>query len=189
MPEQSQSNNNQMMVYALVAIAVLLAAIVGFMIYNNMSNKVPSPTVSGSTSGAPTGSSTSGSSATPQMPAASTAGPFDPKTATKLPAGMTPDQALKAYNEAVLAGKFADAYKLLPLDKQQSYGDSNQYGQQVKAYGITSYKVGTPTTQGGDTVIVGEQVTPQMPISYTWTYTKVGDTWYVKSRVMGGSVQ
>jgi hypothetical protein len=191
MPEQSQSNNNQMMVYALIAIAVLLAAIVGFMIYDQTANKVPSPTVSGtgtSATSATTGSSTAGAT-TPQMPPASTAGPFDPKTATKIPVGMTPAAALKTYNEDILAGKFADAYKLLPLDKQQSYGSASAYEQQVKAYGITSYKVGTPTTQGSDTVITAEQVTPQMPITYTWTYTKVGDTWYVKSRVMGGTVQ
>jgi len=191
MPEQTQSNNNQMMVYALIAIAVLLAAIVGFMIYNNVSNNVPSPTVSGSTTGAPTGAAGSSTTGAPAgMPSSSApAGPFDAKTATKLPAGMTPDQALKAYNEAILAGKYADAYKLLPLDKQKSYGSAAAYEQQVKAYGITSYKMGTAKTQGGDTVIVGEQVTPQMPISYTWTYTKIGDQWYVKSRVMGGSVQ
>jgi hypothetical protein len=189
MPEQSQSNNNQMMVYALIAIAVLLAAIVGFMIYNQSANKVPSPTVSGATTGATTGSTTAGGQTMPPAGAAAAAGPFDAKTATKLPSGMTPDQALKTYNEDILAGKFADAYKLLPLDKQQSYGSASAYEQQVKAYGITSYKMGKAQTQGGDTVIVGEQVTPQMPISYTWTYTKVGNQWYVKSRVMGGSVQ
>ena len=191
MPEQSQSNNNQMMVYALIAIAVLLAAIVGFMIYNQQVNKVPSPTVSGLTPGAASTTTDANSVAAQMPPTGSTTAPtvFDVKTATKLPAGMTPVAALKAYNEDILAGKFADAYKLLPVDKQKSYGSPSSYEQQVKAYGITSYKVGTPSTQGADTVIAAEQVTPEMPITYTWTYTKVGDTWYIKSRVMGGAIQ
>ena len=191
MPEQSQSNNNQMMVYALIAIAVLLAAIVGFMIYNQQVNKVPSPTVSGLTPGAASTTTAANSVAAQMPPAGSTTAPtaFDVKTATKLPAGMTPVAALKAYNEDVIAGKFADAYKLLPVAMQKSYGSPSSYEQQVKAYGITSYKVGTPATQGADTVITAEEVTPQMPIAYTWTYTKVGDTWYIKSRVMGGTVQ
>jgi len=190
MPEETQSNNQQMIVYALVAIAVLLAAIIGFMIYNQ-SKALPSPTTSGSTTTAPAAGSTASTAGVPAGMAAQAAppGPFDAKTATKVPAGMTPEQALKAYNENIIGGKFADAYKLLPLDKQTSYGSASAYEQQVKAYGITSYKTGTPTTSGGDVVIVSEQVTPQMPITYTWTYTKVGSTWYVKSRVMGGTVQ
>jgi len=185
MSEETQSNT-QMMTYALIAIAVLLAAIVGFMIYNQTANKVPSPTVSGATTGATAGSSAAG---TQMPPTGSTSAPvaFDPKTATKLPAGMTPAAALKTYNEDILAGKYAEAYKLLPVDKQQSYGSPSAYEQQVKAYGITSYKLGTPAANGADTVIAATQVTPQMPITYTWTYTKVGDTWFVKSRVMGGT--
>jgi len=190
MPEEAQSNNQQMIVYALIAIAVLLAAIVGFMIYNN-SKALPGPTATGSSVTPPTTGSTASTSGVPAGMAAQAApaGPFDPKTATKVPTGMTPEQALKAYNEDIIGGKFAEAYKLLPVDKQTSYGSPSAYEQQVKAYGITSYKTGTPTTSGGDTVIVSEQVTPQMPITYTWTYTKVGNTWFVKSRVMGGTVQ
>ena len=79
-------------------------------------------------------------------------------------------------------------YKMLPLENQKSYGSPEAYAQQVKAYDITSYKMGKPTVSGNDTVIVAEQVTPQMPISYTWTFAKVGSTWYVKSRTMGGTV-
>jgi len=189
MPEETQSSNQQMIVYALIAIAVLLAAIIGFMIYNQ-SKALPGPTADGSaatqqaatpsTATAPAGMGSAGTAAP---------GPFDAKTAAKVPAGMTPEQALKAYNEDIIGGKFAEAYKLLPLDKQTSYVSASAYEQQVKAYGITSYKTGTPTTSGTDVVIVSEQVTPQMPITYTWTYTKVGNTWYVKSRVMGGTVQ
>jgi hypothetical protein len=185
MADQTQSNNNQVIMYALIAIAVLLAAIVAFMVLKPGS--VPSPTVSGAAT-TPATTGTNGAT-TPQMPPASTPVAFDTKTATKLPSGMTPEQALKTYNEDVLAGKFTEAYNLLPLDKKTSYGSADAYGQQVKAYGITSYKIGKATTTGSDVSIAAEQVTPQMPITYTWVFTKDGGNWYVKSRTMGGSVQ
>jgi hypothetical protein len=111
---------------------------------------------------------------------------FDAKTATKVPAGMTPEQMIKAYHEDVIAGKYEEAYNLLPLDKQQSYGDAAAYGQQVKAYGITSYTAEKPVETGDTITITATQVTPQMPIAYTWTFKKVGDQWYVASRTMGG---
>ena len=98
MSDQAQANNQQVIVYALIAIAVLLAVIVGFMIYSN-SRSVPAPSVSSTT--AP--SDTAAANIAAQMPAAPTEMPFDPKTATKLPAGMTPEQALKAYNEDILS--------------------------------------------------------------------------------------
>jgi len=187
MPDQTQSNNQQqVIVYALVAIAVLLAAIVGFMIYQR-TTALPAPTATAPTStstSAAAGSSTSGAPAgmTQAAPVA-----FDPKTATKLPAGTTPEQALKAYNEAILANKFDVAYKLLPLAQQQSYGSPDAMGTQIKQYGITGYKLGKSTASGSDVTIVAEQDTPAMNITYTWTYTKVGDTWYLKSRTMGGT--
>jgi hypothetical protein len=178
MSDQTQTNSQQMIVYALIAIAVLLAVIVGFMVYNNMSS-IPAPTAS--------------STATPGPEAAMPPTPqpvaFDPKTATKLPAGMTPEKALRTYNDLVLAKKYEEAYKLLPLAQKNSYGSPEAYKAQVNQYGITSFKMGKPETNGADVSIVSEQVTPQMPVSYTWTYTQVGKDWYAKSRAMGGTVQ
>jgi hypothetical protein len=181
MSDQTQTSNQQVIVYALIAIAVLLAAIVGFMIYNNM-HSVPAPTASAA-------SDTTGAGVASQMPAASTPVAFDPKTATKVPAGQTPEQALKTYMEDITGGKFADAYALLPLAQKNSYGTADAYGAQVKQYGITGYKLGKATTNGSDVTIVSEQDTPAMNITYTWVYTKSGDTWFVKSRTMGGAVQ
>lgn len=180
MSQETQSNQ-QMIVIALVVIAVLLAAIVGVVIWQQTqaANQLPAPTATG----APT-------TTAPAATAPTTAsGPFDPKTATKVPKGMTPEQMLKAYGDAILGNKYADAYKMLPLDKQQSYGDSAAYEAQVKAYGITKFNMGKPATNGDSVSIVSEQVTPQMPITYTWTFKKVGDQWYVESRTMGGAVQ
>ena len=193
MAEETQSNNQQMIVIALVVIAVLLAAIVGVVIWqqSKAATTLPSPTATGSTAPAATGApagmggATGGSAAAP----AAAAGPFDAKTATKVPAGSTPEQMLKSYGDAILAGKFAAAYKMLPLDKQQSYGDAAAYEAQVKAYGITKFNMGAPATTGDKVTIVSEQVTPQMPITYTWSFKKVGGQWYVESRTMGGTLQ
>jgi hypothetical protein len=179
MPSQPQNNQQQMVVYALVAIAVLLMIIVGVMLYNNMNN-VPSPTASSTT--APPQDIAS------QMPAPAQPVEFDEKTATKLPAGMTPEKALKTYMENVMAKKWKEAYELLPLAQKNSYGSAEAYGQQVATYNIKGYEIGKPQSVGTDVTIVSQQ-NAQMNVSYTWTYTKVKDTWYVKSRAMGGSVQ
>ena len=193
MSEETQSNNQQMIVIALVVIAVLLAAIVGVVIWqqSKAASTLPSPTAiappaapAGGAGTAPSGMGGAAGGA----PAAA-AGPFDAKTATKVPSGMTPEQLLKTYGDNILANKYADAYKLLPLDKQQSYGDAAAYEAQVKAYGITKFNMGKAATEGDKMTIVSEQVTPQMPITYTWAFKKVGGQWYVESRTMGGSIQ
>jgi hypothetical protein len=190
MPDQTQSNNQQqVIVYALVAIAVLLAAIVGFMIYQR-TTALPAPTAAAtpagtagsSTSAGAMGSSTTGGSAS-IAPAA-----FDPKTATKLAGGLTPETAIKTYNDAVMANTYDKAYAILPLAQKQSYASADGMAAQIKPYGITGFKVGPSTVNGEDTVIVVETDTPAMNITYTWTFSKVGGQWYVKSRTMGGSL-
>lgn len=183
MSDQNQANSQQMIVYALVAIAVLLAVIVAFMVYQNM-NAIPAPSASSTAS-----PDAAAAGVAAQMPSAAEPVAFDAKTATKLPAGMTPEKALKEYNDLVLAKKYTDAYKLLPLAQKNSYGTPEAYQTQVSQYGITSFKMGKPQTSGTDVSIVTEQVTPQMTVPYTWTYTKVGNDWYAKSRAMGGTVE
>jgi hypothetical protein len=182
MPDQTQNNSQQTMVYALVAIAVLLAAIVGFMIYQRTA-AIPAPTAATTTTTAPS-AMTGGSTSTAVVAPAD----FDTKTATKLASGMTPEQALKAYNEAIMANKFDKAYELLPLAQKTSYGTPDAMGTQIKQYGITGYKIGKPVTNGSDVTIVAEQDTPAMNITYTWTYTKVDGQWFLKSRTMGGTL-
>ena len=88
-----------------------------------------------------------------------------------------------------MAGKYDEAYKMLPLDKQKSYGDANSYASQVKGYGITGYKLGKVDRERRHRHAVGLMENPAMPITYTWKFKKVGDTWYVESRTMGGTVE
>lgn len=183
MSEQTSPNQQQTVVIALVVIAVLLAAIVGVLIYQQTRTSIPEPTPASSTTPSQDPAASTGGTTGQGAPTA-----FDAKTATKVPAGTEPVDLVKAYNEDVLKGKFDEAFKMLPLDKQQSYGSASAYAEQVKAYGITSYEMGKPVTKGDTVEIAATQVTPQMPITYTWTFKKVGSQWYVASRVMGGTV-
>ena len=181
MSEQTQNTNT--MVIALAVIAVLLAAIVGVIIWQQSSAIPPvtATTTPAPTTGAPAGmggTTATGSNAEPTE--------FDTKTATKVPEGMSPEDMLRAYHEDIIAGKFAEAYAMLPLDKQKSYGDATAYEQQVAAYGITSYELGDQKEDGDTVTIAATQVTPQMPISYDWTFKQVDGQWYVVSRTMGG---
>lgn len=183
MSDAPRNSTNTVIIVLVVAI-VVLAAGVGYAIWNN-SRSVPAITnvpADSTTAQSAAGASTGMGAATGAAPAE-----FDAKTATKVPAGVTPEQFVKTYHEDIQAGKYADAYKMLPIDKQQSYGDAAAYEAQVKAYGITSYELGKPVESGDTAAIAATQVTPQMPITYTWNFKKVGDTWYVASRVMGGT--
>jgi len=187
MSEQTQ-NTNQMVVIGLAVVAVLLAAIAGILVWQQ-SQAAQLPVPAATTAPATTPEAPAGMGGAPAgMGGAASSAPveFDAKTATKVPEGMTPIELVKAYHEAVAAGDYEAAYKMLPIDKQQSYGDAAAYEAQVKAYGITSYEMGQPTEEGDTFTVAATQVTPQMPITYTWTLKKVGDQWYVAARTMGG---
>jgi hypothetical protein len=186
MADQSQSNNQQTIVYMLGAIAVLLIAIIIYLVFF-WGPQSKSASVGGNASTA--ASDQAAQNIASQMPPAAQNVQFDPKTATKLPAGMTPDVALKTYMEDITHSQFAGAYALLPLAQKQSYVSADQYASTVKGYGITGYRLGKSQQSGSDVQIVSEQDTPAMNITYTWVYTKVGNDWYVKSRTMGGTVQ
>jgi cytoskeletal protein RodZ len=180
MSQKTQADNQQTLTYALIGVAVLLAIIVVFMIYRPSTSSTQSPAAS-----ATTASSTS-------LPSAMTAPktvPFDPKTATQLPAGTTPEAALQTYSNDVTAGKFDAAYALLPLASKNTYGSAANMGSQIKAYGVTGFKMGASQVSGADTNITLEEDTAQMNVSYTWTFTKIGNVWYVKDRKIGGGSQ
>lgn len=187
MSEQTQSPN-QMIVIGLVVVALLLAAIAGILIWQqSKAAELPTPVGSEGNSMQGVADATGGTQAPAGMGAATTEpAEFDAKTATAVPAGTTPLDFVKAYHEAVAAGEYETAYKMLPVDKQASYGDAAAYAEQVSAYGITGYELGEPTEEGDTFSISATQITPQMPIAYTWTFKKVGDDWFVASRTMGG---
>lgn len=186
MSEKTQSNNQNTIVIALVVVAVLLAALVGVLIYQQAQAAKTAQLTGASTT---TDASSAGANSAITSNQTAAEAPFDPKTATKVPAGMTPEQLVKAYNEDVVAGKYDAAFKLLPAAVQtKTYGDAKSYAEQLKAYGISGYKMGKPSGSGDTQSIVAEQQTSAMAIAYTWNFKKVNGEWYVVSRVMGGQL-
>jgi hypothetical protein len=183
MADQSQSNNQQMIVYMLGAIAVVLLGILIYVVV------VWAPQMKSTPSTSSSAADTAAQNIASQMPTAAQNVAFDTKTATKLPAGMTPDKALTAYSTAVMAGKWDTAYNLLPLASKQTYSNASSMGEQVKQYGITGFTQGTAQNSGSDVSIPLTEVTPMGKITYNWIFTKSGNTWYVKERQAAGMGQ
>lgn len=180
----SEMTQQKQVTLLLAVVAVLLAAIVGILIYQ--ANAVPAPTVDGTAT-----------SATAQQPAVATtstatgipaaAPEFDEATAPKVPADQTPEQYVNTYYQLTLDGDFDTAFTMLPTATQASYGDSAAYAAQLQGYGITGFSVDPQVEQDGSIYVVGTSETPQMPIAYTWTFVQAEDgTWLAAGREMGG---
>lgn len=167
-------------------IAVLLVAVVAIILTQQGGSKTTGTPATTSTAtvgatgptGAMGGAMGSGASA-----------PFDPATATKVEAGKTPEEHVKAYFDAVVAGDYATAYKMLPAAKQADYGSESAFAEQLKSYGVTSYTIDDVTEEGGETKITATASMPGGSFQYLWTFVKEGDTWLVKSRTLPGMGQ
>lgn len=176
-------STQKQIVIGLAVIAVLLAAIVGVLLWK--SNSVPAPTVSGN------GSTDTGANSSSTMPQTSTsataaAAAFDPKTAPKVPSGQTPEQYVKAYYQACQDGDYAKAYKMLPTATQSYYGDETQFASTIKSYAVSEFSVSPQKTVGDKITVVGAQTAQGMQFPYTWSFVKGSDgTWLVESRTMG----
>lgn len=176
-------------VYALVAVAVILAGVVGYMVWGN-SGEVPAPTADAANNTPPSGTQPSSTGTSTGMPPASTGGqdkPFDPAAAPKVPSGETPEQYVNRYYKSCSDGKYADAYAMLPVATQQYYGDAAAFQTTLEGYGVSGYEV-SPQVEAGDQItVVGTQAAQGMSFPYTWTFAKGDDgSWLVKSRDMGG---
>lgn len=166
-----QANNNKTILIALIVVAALLAAIVGVLVWQSNKDDGTEQTNQGSTGTTNTGVPASGSTT------------FDPKTATKVASGVEPKAHVENYLKACAAGDFTTAFKMLPADKQASYGTADAYAGQLKGYGdLSNYSVSEPKTQGEDVVVTGSQNIGGMEFAYDWTFVKSGDDWLVKSR-------
>ncbi|MDF1542020.1 MAG: hypothetical protein RQ731_03175 [Anaerosomatales bacterium] len=177
----SQSALGQKQVTLLLAVAaVLLAAVIGILVWQN-SNSSPTASVA-PVSTDPVAQAPTGMGA--QVPEVE----FDPATAPAVPEGQTPLEYLTGYYEACAAKEYETAYGLLPVASQQYYGDAASFEQTLEGYGISDFSVDEPV-EGGDTVsIVGWQVAQGMTFGYEWTFVKADDgTWRVKSRTMAGA--
>lgn len=177
-------STQKQIVIGLVAIAVLLAAIVGVLIYQQ-NNTIPEPTVGAGDAG--TGTATdAGASGMP--PAATPAAEFDPATAPKVPEGQTPEEYVKAYYQACQDKKFGEAYAMLPTATQAYYGDAAGFQSTLEGYGITGFSV-QPQAETEDGIsVVGSQQAQGMEFPYTWAFVQGDDgSWLVASRTMGAA--
>ncbi len=173
--------SNQKMIIALLGVvAVLLAVIVGVLVFR--SPAVPNvdtsalPSQSPSTPGTSTG-----------MPSAAPSGPFDPAKATKVDGD--PKSHVEKYFKSIVDKDWTTAYKLLPTDKQASYGSADAFGQQLASYGATGYKMGTSSAQGDNETVQASLTTSGGSFTYVWTFVKYKGAWVVKSREIGGMGQ
>ena len=192
MSEQVKSNQ-QTVVIGLAVIAVLLAAIVGVIIWQqSQAGSIPTPVTGaapadpaapgGMPGGAPggmPGGVPGGGASVPEVE-------FDPATATKVPAGTEPEAFVRAYYEACQSKEYSKAYEMLPAATKQYYGDAGTFESTLESYGISEFEVKSATGSDTEVQVIGVQQAQGMEFAYTWTLVKEGDSWLVKSRQMGG---
>lgn len=176
-------NNQQAIVLALVVIAVLMAAIVGVLIYQqSKAASIPAP-VDASASQTQPPAGIGGATGAPA--GGGTEAKFDAKTAPKVPQGTEPEAYVRNYYELCDKGKYDEAYKMLPTATQAYYGDASKFKSTLEGYGITGFDVKKSTATDKEVKVVGTQKAQGMEFAYTWTLVKQGSDWLVKSRDMG----
>lgn len=175
--------SNQKMIIALLGVvAVLLAVIVGVLVFKPSTPSVSDISAQGTT---PQGTATTGTPA--GMPSQSSNAPFDPKTATKV--SGTPKDHVNAYFNAIVKKDWKTAFDLLPTDKKTTYGSADAFGQQLASYGANGFKMGDDKVSGDTETISADLNTSGGPFTYIWTFVKVNGSWVVKSRAIGGMGQ
>ncbi|MDO8846927.1 MAG: hypothetical protein Q7W51_00865 [Coriobacteriia bacterium] len=174
---QTTASPNRNIVILLVVIIVLLAAAVAYFVFAD------GGTGTGTTTDTTTGD-TSGSMTTTGTMSQDVA--FDAATATVVEEGVTPEQHVTAYFDAVLAGDYTTAFKMLPTSKQAEYGDEAAFASQLTGYGITSFTIDSTVENGEETEVTATAAMPGGNFSYLWTFVKDGDNWLVKSRTLPG---
>jgi hypothetical protein len=122
------------------------------------------------------------------MPPATQSGPFDPAKATKVPAGQKPEEFVEGYFKAITTGKYGDAFKMLPAEKQAAQTEQ-QFADQLKGYGMTGYTMGKSATNGDEVSVEASVKTGSGSFGYTWTLVKYNGGYVVKSRTLTGMGQ
>lgn len=170
------ASSNRTMLILLGVIVVLLLAIVAIFFFRGSGDTTPVADV-GTQAPADTG--------TPGMPAATPPAEFDPATATKVPEGETPEDYVKVYFDAVVAGDFATAYDRLPADKKAASTEES-FASQLADYAISEYTIEDVTESGGEVQVLANATTSAGGFQYLWTFVADGEGWLVKSRTLPG---
>lgn len=175
--EETQTAPNRTVLILVGVVVLLIVAIVVYFLFLNGDK---------GTVGTATGEATATASA--GIPPVTPAAPFDPAVATKVPDGETPEQYVKTYFDAVVAGDFTTAYDRLPADKKAAQ-DAASFGQQLTGYGVTSYTIDSAVEEGSEAKITATATMSGGAFQYLWTFVKDGDGWLVKSRTLPGMGQ
>jgi hypothetical protein len=174
-------SNQKMIIAALGVVAVLLAVIVGVLI---LKPTTPGVNTGAGAAGAASTATGAGSSS---MPAPANL-PFDPKTATKVPAGTEPKAYVDKYFTALEKGDYKTAFAMLPLNNKSGQ-TAESYGSTMKSYGMTKHSMGAVQSKGDTTTVAATATTVGGPFPYIWTFVKYNGGWVVVSRAIGGMGQ
>ncbi|TDB38074.1 MAG: hypothetical protein D9V44_08505 [Actinobacteria bacterium] len=167
---------NKTVVALLAVVAVLLVAIVVIIL-------VQKPAAAPVATAPTTGTGTTAMGGTPSAPAADVA--FDKATATKVAAGVTPEEHVKAYFDALVKDDYKTAYALLPLDKKAAQ-DEATFASQLADYDVQKFTIDDAKVTDTGAEITATASMAGGDFQYLWTFVKDGDTWYVKSRTLPG---
>lgn len=176
------SSNQKPLIIGLAVVIILLAAIVGVLVFQgNGSNNADTTAQNAATSNADASASTA------MQQAMSKAADFDEKTATKLKKGMTPEKWVKAYYDACDKQDWKAAWEHLPAAKKDATS-ADALGQQLSSYGITGYKIdSSKKNSDGDLEITVTQSTSSYgDFTSVWTFQPEGDTYLVKGKAVAG---
>lgn len=189
MSEQAQNSNQKMVMIALAVIAVLLAAIVGVMIYQQTQSAVPGvePAAQTAPAGDPAAAAPAGMpGGAPSANAAPDPASVDPDAATEVPKGTELEAFVNAYYQACDKGDWKAAYDALPADKKVGQTPEGLQ-QQVEGYNVTSYVVKEASVDGDKAVVMADQVTGSYgTFENQWTFVKKDGAWYVSGKAVTG---
>jgi hypothetical protein len=178
---QNQQGMQKTIMILLGVVVVLLVAIVGIVVYTGQQKN---SAAAGATSTVDTSSAATAATTTAQPGMApSTATPFDPATATKVPSGTTPQQFVSSYYQNILDKKYDVAFKMQPAASQQGTVADFQATQQ--GYGMVSFKVVSSNVAADSATVDIEQNLGSNGLwGALWTLKKVGNDWFVESRAI-----
>lgn len=175
-------NKTTTLLLAVIAVLLVAVAVILFVNQSGSNNPgTPATTDTGATAGGTGGmpSGMGGSGSTAEVP-------FDPATATKVEAGKGPEDHVKAYFDAVVAGDYTAAFAMLPTSKQAEYGSEQAFSDQLKSYGIESYTIDDVTETDTESQVTASASMAGGAFQYLWTFVKEGDSWLVQSRTLPG---
>ncbi len=173
-------NTNRTVMLLLGVIVILLAALVIVVIMRQPAGTASTGT---NTTASNTAASTAATTSQPGL-ASSTSAPFDPSTATKVPASMQPKDFVSGYYQDILDKKWNDAFDRQPAASKagQSVAD---FQATEASYGMKSFKfVGQKVSDATATVVIQQDLGTNGIWGATWTLVKYNGGWVVQARAV-----